>query len=147
MNKSDYSKNNKCIDCGKKISPLATRCLSCAQKERLKIPGNNPSFIHGLTNTKEYKQKILRKFVLKKYNISIKQYEILFKKQKGLCAICNKPESSLRQDGSIKNLAVDHNHKTEEIRGLLCNACNIVLGYTYDNINILQKMIHYLLGE
>lgn len=41
-------------------------------------------------------------------------------------------------------LAVDHNHKTNKIRGLLCNRCNRGIGFMRDSIDLLQKAIEYL---
>lgn len=63
-----------------------------------------------------------------KYNLSLLDYSKLFDKQKGLCALCNKPES--RKDGRL--MSVDHDHKSGKIRGLLCNGCNARLGW-YEN--------------
>lgn len=57
--------------------------------------------------------------LLRKYGITTEQYEELLKKQEHSCAICLRPMSSFK-----KRLCVDHNHKTGEIRGLLCNFCN-----------------------
>jgi len=54
-------------------------------------------------------------------------YTLLFNTQKGCCAICNRHESQLKL-----KLAVDHNHKTGIIRGLICHRCNIGLGI-YEN--------------
>jgi hypothetical protein len=64
-----------------------------------------------------------RKCKLKlKYNMTVEQYDKMFEKQNGLCAICGRPQNS-------KTLAVDHNHNTGKIRGLLCSSCNTALGY------------------
>jgi hypothetical protein len=56
------------------------------------------------------------------------------KLQKSNCEIC----------GSTENLVVDHNHKTNVVRGRLCNHCNRGLGHFLDNIDILEKAIKYL---
>src|SRR3989442_8929747 len=53
------------------------------------------------------------------------------------CKICNKPISG-------KNKQVDHDHKTGQIRGVLCRACNTTLGMVNEDIVILQAMITYL---
>ena len=80
-----------------------------------------------------------RKSALKKnYGITIKQYDILFAKQNGVCAICHKPE------GVSKYLCVDHNHNSGKVRGLLCRKCNLALGHIDDSILILEEMIKYL---
>lgn len=57
------------------------------------------------------------------FKITQADYDKLNTKQGGLCAICQK------QCKSGRRLAVDHNHETEEIRGLLCMSCNRALGW------------------
>lgn len=75
---------------------------------------------------------------LKQWGLSIDDYERLVKAQGGGCAICKKPCSSGRK------LAVDHDHKTGRIRGLLCSNCNLGLGKFFDNKELLRKAISYL---
>lgn len=74
----------------------------------------------------------------KKYGISLEEYEILLNSQNGVCAICG------NLNKTDKRLAVDHDHKTGKVRGLLCSSCNILLGNAQDNIIILKTMIKYL---
>jgi hypothetical protein len=64
-----------------------------------------------------------------KYGITLECYEEMHDEQKGLCAICGNPESAASNIGGEKLLAVDHNHETGEVRGLLCQACNVGLGH------------------
>ncbi len=63
--------------------------------------------------------------------------------QNGLCAICNQPETAFMKN-KIMYLAVDHDHKTGKIRGLLCSNCNNGLGRFYDNVELLQNAIGYI---
>lgn len=63
--------------------------------------------------------------------------------QNGLCAICNKPETAFMKTKTMF-LAVDHDHATGEVRGLLCTNCNNGLGRFNDNIELLQKAIQYI---
>lgn len=57
-------------------------------------------------------------------------YWDLHEKQKGLCAICNKPETKIDpQQGKPCVLAVDHDHVTNKVRALLCFRCNTNLGW------------------
>jgi hypothetical protein len=69
---------------------------------------------------------------------------MMIAKQGGVCAICGKPETSVHQSGAVRRLAIDHNHETGQVRGLLCMDCNTFLGRTGDNIATLKKAIQYL---
>lgn len=82
---------------------------------------------------------IFRKYNLKRYNITIEEYNILLKQQYYNCAICKKHSSNFK-----RNLGIDHNHKTGEIRGLLCNNCNRLLGNAKDSAKILKNAIEYI---
>ncbi len=80
-----------------------------------------------------------------KFGLTPQDYEKLFKEQDGVCAICAQAESSKRKtEDEIKNLAVDHNHLTGAVRGLLCQGCNIALGYMDDDVERLRNAINYL---
>lgn len=81
-----------------------------------------------------YKDKALKRT----HNITIEEYKKLLITQNYVCAICNQPEKLNR------DLAVDHDHVTGEIRGLLCLSCNTGIGNFKDNITVLNKAINYL---
>lgn len=67
-------------------------------------------------------------------------YWSLYRKQGGRCGIC---ELRLRSD-RYKRFAVDHDHTTGAIRGLLCGSCNTALGLMKDDAVRLRKAISYL---
>lgn len=96
-------------------------------------------------NRKKYYQTAKGKQASKKgqlklrYNLSLEEYNQKLKEQKHSCAICRKDEVELP-----KKLAVDHNHVTGQIRGLLCTSCNLGLGYFKDDINLFLSAIEYL---
>lgn len=78
-------------------------------------------------------------------------YNELFEKQNGVCAICGKSETkkSSCNKGRVKhknicNLSIDHDHKTGEVRGLLCGRCNGILGHSKDNEEFLLRAVRYL---
>ena len=64
-------------------------------------------------------------------------------KQKGCCAICG---DSLVHPKSYRHCAVDHCHDTGEIRGLLCQNCNLGLGHFKDSKERMLNAIEYLGG-
>src|SRR6267154_2260894 len=74
-----------------------------------------------------------------KYGITLEQYQNLLKEQKFSCAICNKTP---KQEG--KSLAVDHCHKTNKVRGLLCLDCNTAIGRFKEDRRLFEKAMVYL---
>ena len=76
----------------------------------------------------------------KKYGISLHDYMVILKKQNGVCAICNETNASDR------NLAVDHDHITGKVRGLLCGRCNMGIGLLYadKDTQIMKNAIMYI---
>ncbi len=85
-----------------------------------------------------------RRGILKHYGLTIEDYEVMRDLQGSRCAICTREETALTAAGRTKLLSVDHNHKTGEIRALLCNRCNSLLGYVDDDIDLFRKAIKYL---
>jgi hypothetical protein len=79
-----------------------------------------------------------------KYSLSVKDYNFFFCTQHGLCAICKQPEKKNLNTGKQVFLTVDHNHKTEQVRALLCRRCNLMLGHCKEDIKLLLSMICYL---
>jgi len=92
--------------------------------------------------------KVRDKALRNDYGITLEQYSQMLIDQDYTCKICNKPESSIDPRTSrIKNLAVDHCHKSGKIRGLLCSYCNRGIGYLKEDISTLQNAIKYLSDE
>jgi Recombination endonuclease VII len=72
-----------------------------------------------------------------RYNITIEQKKQRIAEQNGKCAICRTPID-------FSSAAVDHNHITKSIRGLLCDNCNVGLGNFKDDPQILRDAAEYL---
>lgn len=68
---------------------------------------------------------------------TLAQLDEIYDKSNGKCAICGKVPGR-------RNLALDHDHSTGKIRGLLCTQCNAGLGMFKDNKELLKKAIEYL---
>jgi len=84
--------------------------------------------------------------IKRNFGIDRKQYNEILKSQNNGCAICGKFETSINANtGTIKKLAIDHCHNSKKIRGLLCWRCNGTIGKVNDDIELLQKMINYLI--
>lgn len=72
------------------------------------------------------------------YGLAPGEYDALLAKQGGACAICRGKPRRLR-------LAVDHDHTTGRVRGLLCKRCNHdLLGAAHDDPAILRRALEYL---
>ena len=74
------------------------------------------------------------------YGITLAEFDNMALQQNNSCAICEKLSSEL-----IVGLCVDHDHKTNKIRALLCSPCNSALGFIKDNPKIAIKMAEYLI--
>jgi len=82
-----------------------------------------------------------RKKGLKQYNLTLEQYEELFNAQGRRCAACGTDKSFSRRTSTFP---VDHDHETNEVRGILCMNCNRALGLLKDSIPVLEGMLAYL---
>jgi hypothetical protein len=78
-----------------------------------------------------------------KYKITLEHYNKVLEQQNGVCAICKNHETARNQFG-IRFLSVDHNHKTNKIRGLLCDRCNRMIGFAQENSENLIAGAIYL---
>ena len=71
--------------------------------------------------------------------ISEYEYNKLLELQNNKCSICGR--NSSRQKFI---LGLDHNHKTGQIRGLLCSQCNSAIGLLKENTGTMKKAIEYI---
>lgn len=86
------------------------------------------------------RRKWNRTYRLKKYGITLNDYQKMLISQSTKCAICG----IFITDDTAK---IDHCHKTGKIRGLLCNRCNVSLGHlekSFKDNGLLDKAIAYL---
>lgn len=116
-------------------------------RERLAIWARNDRAANKEKYAGYHSRYRLRRFkeLLKRYNLTLDDYNLLLKKQKNKCAICKCPETR-REPNSEKicRLCIDHCHSTKKVRGLLCSACNSALGKFKENPKLLKSAIGYL---
>jgi hypothetical protein len=74
-----------------------------------------------------------------RYKITKGEWQEMFDKQNGCCAICRKHQVELTHP-----LEIDQDHATGKIRGLLCRKCNSGIALLGDDIERLKKAIEYL---
>jgi len=144
-------------------SGYASHCKVCNRLSNKKYYENNKEKVNKRTtewaknnrdrvNASQQRRRIVnpeknklnyRKAAKKKAGLSLDDFNKQSIKQNNLCAICGLPEIA---KGGM-DLAIDHNHNTGQVRGLLCVKCNNAIGaLNVDNLGILnlQKAIDYL---
>ena len=77
------------------------------------------------------------------FGLSLGEYDSMLDAQGGVCLICGGTEGR-KYRGVPTRLAVDHDHKTGKVRGLLCYRCNSVLAFVNDDVDLLQTHINYI---
>lgn len=124
-------------------------CPDCAKhlpfEEFYKCERNTP---HGLSDyCKKHDHKRQSKYTAhyrRKFNgVDWRRYEQMVEERGNVCDICGNPETQKYKE-KVKQLAVDHCHKTGRTRGLLCAACNNGLGRFRDDPERLRRAAQYL---
>lgn len=141
------------------VSKISGRCNTCnAILTDENYHGYIKKYQHGCCwdcthkIRKEYNQRTRetrRTRMLKRdYGITDSDYGKILIDQNGVCAICGNSEvAANNQRNGVLKLSVDHNHVTNQIRGLLCQRCNTGLGkFLIDEcgIDLLNKAIKYV---
>lgn len=125
-----YPLCNVCSQAAKaKTRKAKPTSLSASKTYKTRYKSKNPQ------RQKEYE----RRRGLAKFGLTIEDYYRLLDTQNNCCAICKKHEDCFKVA-----LAVDHDHITNKIRGLLCSSCNTALGLLNDSIPLLKASISYL---
>lgn len=79
--------------------------------------------------------KTRERWLRNKYGMTPQDYDSMYEKQGGRCAICSE---------SFDLLCVDHCHTKGHVRGLLCSPCNTSLGHMADDADRLRRAADYL---
>lgn len=117
----------QCKDCPPGVTRLVRRPGPRCQEHRIAFRNQQREVKHG-------------RWIQTTYGITTEEYRAIYEAQGGKCAICQ------RATGASKKLSVDHDHKTGEVRGLLCTPCNRdVLGHLRDSVTALLRAVRYLL--
>lgn len=117
-------------------------CIDCQKIKSIKeFPSIKKGKYHRKRCNKCYwihnKERFARYYRRSKYGFTEKSYQEFLDNHKRKCALCS----------SDKDLVIDHDHATGDVRGLLCSHCNKGLGYFKDNKEALMKGVKYLEGS
>jgi hypothetical protein len=109
-----------------------------AKREKQRTYARNYKRKKALEDPQGTRDSWLRWKIKSHYGLDWDAYQNLIAEQNGRCAICDDVAS-----GKYR-LAIDHDHDTGAIRGLLCGSCNGGMGLFKDNIARLLKAVEYL---
>ena len=119
------------------------RCVDCAAEgvaTQRKAPHPGPRCsTHHRQVRRERSDRAWAKRIEATYGITADEYWAIYEAQGGRCYICQ------RATGKVRRLAVDHDHDTGEVRGILDKTCNrYTLGHARDDIEFFKRCIAYL---
>ena len=118
----------------RRLRKLAAPAITCDHNERPKIANGLCSACYQSHRYAQSKS-IYRRYQLKaKYSLKEGDYQAMIVAQNGRCSICH-------LEGILN---IDHDHKTGQVRGLLCDKCNIMIGYAKENDITLEQAALYL---
>jgi hypothetical protein len=114
-------------------------------KERIRLQKASRREVSRKLDNQHYartKERHRELWASKKYGISIETYREMAKKN--ACDVCGEPEIAIGRNGEIKRFAIDHDHQTGRVRGVLCQRCNQAIGLLREDTELMKKAIHYL---
>ncbi|MFD6554575.1 endonuclease VII domain-containing protein [Streptomyces sp. NPDC058398] len=141
-------RNLICRSCGEPFravwSGLGTqpRCAACTARIATESQGRKNAARRVEVNPSR-RQVNLRDLLKKLYGLTLDEYAAMLARQDGRCAICGSPPDP---DGvkAASRLHVDHDHATGAVRELLCNRCNMGVGYFRDDPDLLRAAAEYI---
>ncbi len=128
-NRNYYEKNKEAVK-------AAVRAKRAANKDEINKKRRD-RYLHD----EEYRNYCRNRELNRNYGISLEFYNYMLTQQDHKCAICKSAEFGRK---TAQSFAVDHDHKTNQVRGLLCHKCNSMLGSANDDIGSLKEAILYL---
>ncbi len=96
----------------------------------------------GKEHHKRYHQN---DWLVRRYGITLDNYNSIAESQNWGCAICGKKPGPKKKISGHAKLVVDHNHKTGQVRGLICASCNFAIGMVYDSPDTAFGLFKYLI--
>ncbi len=118
---------------------LQSNCKQCNKEKQREWRARHPDYAKSRQST-IYAERRWVSHLKRTYGMHSAEYQSLLAQQGGRCAIC-KTETP---GGKTTRFHVDHSHKTGQVRGLLCSACNRMLGYAGDRADVLAAAAKYL---
>lgn len=115
-----------------------SHCKVCTVASTKAWTKRNPNYERE--RYQKIKTETRERHLIRKYGVTLADYERMLAAQGGVCAICGGAESAEHN----RVFHVDHCHATGAVRGLLCRGCNHILGHVKDDPDTLRSAIAYL---
>lgn len=128
-----------CRDCNTELNSVNSVYLGGRLKNRCRDCYNIRQKEWRINNPESRSRTVRQNKIVSKYGMTLQKFDEMARNQGGVCAVCHNPNNI---EG--RELTVDHDHKTGEIRGLLCHSCNLVLGLVGDSLDRLLDLHEYL---
>lgn len=132
FNRKEYMKKYNAVYRKKHIEKARAYDIVYKKENSKVIKNKRPGYREK--NAEKIKQQVWKNKLKSRYGLSPTEFYLLVGSQEEKCAIC----------GEKVKLHIDHNHKTGEVRGLLCGNCNRGLGLFKDDTRRLSSAIKYL---
>lgn len=125
-----------CVTCGEEKPTdefyfQRRACKPCVREDQRRFRDSQPDYNHARN-------------LQRRYGLSVDEYQTLLANQNFACPICEVEISNTIEYKGKRPVAVDHNHETGDVRGILCSMCNLMLGHARENTSILYRAIVYL---
>lgn len=125
-----------CVTCGEEKPTddfyfQRRACKPCVREDQRRFRDSQPDYNHARN-------------LQRRYGLSVDEYQTLLANQNFACPICEVEISNTIEYKGKRPVAVDHNHDTGDVRGILCSMCNLMLGHARENTSILYRAIVYL---
>lgn len=118
----------------RRTDSVMSRCKTCRNAANKNWKARNPDY-----ETDRYRKNPIghrERHLIRKYGVTLSDYDAMFVRQLGCCAICGKKQA--------RAFDVDHCHDTKIVRGLLCTNCNRMIGHSADSPERLRRAAGYL---
>lgn len=111
------------------------RCGVCNRAQQLRYYHKNRGHLNEISRANQLNAYFKR--IEKKYGLTREDYNYHYEGQEGQCAGC-------LVQLVIGYIMIDHNHRTGQVRGLLCQKCNCAIGLAQESPYVLEQLATYL---
>ena len=116
-------------------------CKDCSCKKLKEWRNKNPERYRELSRKHSGTDKCRNTELIRKYGITLAQYNKMLIEQRYVCKICHK------KNNINHTLYVDHHHESGVVRGLLCQKCNLIIGMCDEKPEILLKIVEFMISK